>query len=148
MKINNPIQAKGVYTHTLKEIFLQSHLRLQRCLSTLNQGNFWYHAAEKFRFLELELSNCLFRNWSGLVKNICAKALWSCPTLWGPVDCSSSGSSVHGILQTRMLKWVACLLSPDLPHPGIESTVSCIAGRLFTCEPPGKPIRYNLTMSI
>ena len=31
----------------------------------------------------------------------------SCPTLWDPVDCSPPGSSVHGILQARILEWVA-----------------------------------------
>ena len=31
----------------------------------------------------------------------------SCPTLCDPVDCSPPGSSVHGILQTRILEWVA-----------------------------------------
>ena len=31
----------------------------------------------------------------------------SCPTLCKPVDCSLPGSSVHGILQARILEWVA-----------------------------------------
>ena len=33
----------------------------------------------------------------------------SCPTLCDPVDCSPPGSSVHGILQARILEWVAVL---------------------------------------
>ena len=36
-----------------------------------------------------------------------AKSLQSCPTLCNPVDCSLPGSSVHGILQARILEWVA-----------------------------------------
>ena len=36
-----------------------------------------------------------------------AKSLQSCPTLYDPVDCSPPGSSVHGILQARILEWVA-----------------------------------------
>ena len=49
-----------------------------------------------------------------------------CPTLWGPMDCSLPGSSLHGILQARVLEWVAIFLlqgifptqgsSPGLPH--------------------------------
>ena len=31
----------------------------------------------------------------------------SCPTLWDPMDCSLLGSSLHGILQARVLEWVA-----------------------------------------
>ena len=44
----------------------------------------------------------------------------SCPTLCDPMDCSLSGSSVHGIFQTRVLDWGATAFSRELPHPGIE----------------------------
>jgi len=36
------------------------------------------------------------------------------------MDCSLPGSSVHGILQARILEWVAIPFSRDLPNPGIE----------------------------
>jgi len=36
-----------------------------------------------------------------------ARSLQSCPTLYGPMDCSQQGSSVYGILQARILEWVA-----------------------------------------
>ena len=36
------------------------------------------------------------------------------------MDCSPPGSSVHGILQARILEWVAMPLPGDLPDPGIE----------------------------
>ena len=35
------------------------------------------------------------------------QSLQSCLTLWDPMDCSPPGSSVHGILQARILEWVA-----------------------------------------
>ena len=35
------------------------------------------------------------------------KVAQSCPALCNPMDCSPPGSSVHGILQTRILEWVA-----------------------------------------
>ena len=38
---------------------------------------------------------------------VCAKSLQSCPTLCDPMDCSSLGLTVHGILQARILEWVA-----------------------------------------
>ena len=38
---------------------------------------------------------------------MCAQLLQSCPTLCDPMDCSPPGSSVHGILQARILNWVA-----------------------------------------
>ena len=52
------------------------------------------------------------------------------------MDYSPPGSSVHGISQARILEWVAISFSR-----GIFPTqcLSCIAGRFFTAEPPGKP---------
>ena len=52
---------------------------------------------------------------------MCVLVTQSCPTLFDPMDFSPPGSSVHGILQARILKWIAILRSPgDLPDPGIE----------------------------
>ena len=42
---------------------------------------------------------------------VCVLSLQSCPTLRNPVDCSPPGSSVHGILQAKVLEWVAICLS-------------------------------------
>ena len=44
----------------------------------------------------------------------------SCPTLCDPMDCSLPGSSVHGILQARILQCVAISFSRDLLDPGIK----------------------------
>ena len=56
----------------------------------------------------------------------------SCPTLCDPVDCSTPGSSVHGILQARILEWVAISFSRGSPRPRDRTQVSRIAGRHFT----------------
>ena len=40
-----------------------------------------------------------------------AKSLQSCPTLCGPIEGSPPGSSIHGILQARILEWVAIFFS-------------------------------------
>ena len=59
----------------------------------------------------------------------------SYPTLCNPMDCSPPGSSVQGILQARILEWVAMPSSRDLPNTGIEraSLVSpVLAGGFFT----------------
>ena len=44
----------------------------------------------------------------------------SCLTLCDPMDCSLLGSSVHGILQARILEWVTFPSAGDLPDPGIK----------------------------
>ena len=56
----------------------------------------------------------------------------SSPTLCDPVDYSLPGSSFHGILQTRILEWVAFLFSGESSGPRDQTWVSHIAGRFFT----------------
>ena len=55
----------------------------------------------------------------------------SCPTLCNPMDCGPPDSSVHGILQARILEWVAMPSSRGTYQPRDPTQVSCIAGRLF-----------------
>ena len=69
----------------------------------------------------------------------------SCPTLCDPVDCSSPGSSVHGILQARILEWVAIPSSR-----GSSWRLLCLlhwqVGTL-PLAPPGKPTTF-LTVTV
>ena len=60
------------------------------------------------------------------------KVTQSCPTLCDPMDCSQPGSSVHGILQARILEWVASLFSRGSSQPRDRTQVCHIAGRFFT----------------
>ena len=63
---------------------------------------------------------------------VCVKSLQLCPTLCNPMNCSPPGSSVHGILQAKILEWVAMPFS-KVSFPPRDQThvsyVSCI-GRL------------------
>ena len=56
----------------------------------------------------------------------------SCPTLCNPMDCSLPGSSVRGILQARILEWVAMPSSRGSSQPWDKSQVSHIASGFFT----------------
>ena len=53
-----------------------------------------------------------------------------------PMDCSPPGSSILGILQARILAWVA--MPSSRGNPGIEPVSPALAGRFFTTEPLGK----------
>ena len=53
-------------------------------------------------------------------------------TLCDPVDCSPPVSSVHEILQARILEWVAMPSSRGSSQPSNQTQVSCIAGGFFT----------------
>ena len=55
----------------------------------------------------------------------------SCPTLCDPMDCSLPGSSLHGILQARVLEWVAISFSRGSSQSRDWTLVSCIPGRHF-----------------
>ena len=63
-----------------------------------------------------------------------------CLTLCNPVDCSPPGSSVHGILQARILKWVTIPFSRGSSRSRHWTLVSCIAGGFFTLSHLGTSI--------
>ena len=63
---------------------------------------------------------------------VCVLSLQSCPTLCDLMDCSPPGSSVHGILQARIVEWVAMPSSRGSSGPRDQTCVSCIAGGFFT----------------
>ena len=52
-------------------------------------------------------------------------------TPWAVIDCSLSGSSVHRILQARILEWVDIPFSRASSQPRDQTWVSCIEGRFF-----------------
>ena len=56
----------------------------------------------------------------------------SCLTLCDPMDCSPLGSSVHGILQARILERVVIPFSRGSSQPRDQTQVSHMAGRFFT----------------
>ena len=56
-----------------------------------------------------------------------------------PVDCSPPGSSIHGILQARILEWVAISFSRDLLDTGIKPRSPTLQAVSLMSEPPGKP---------
>ena len=62
------------------------------------------------------------------------KVTQSCPTLWDRMD-----YTVHGILQARILEWVAFPLSRDIPNPGIEPKSPALQADSLPAEPPSKP---------
>ena len=67
--------------------------------------------------------------WEMKVRALVTQA---CPTLWDPMDCSPPGSSVHWIVQARILEWVAIPFSGGSFRPRDRTEVSRTAGRFFT----------------
>ena len=55
----------------------------------------------------------------------------SCLSLCDPLDCSSPGSSLHGIFQARILEWVAISYSRGSSPPRDQTCVSCIGRQIL-----------------
>ena len=71
--------------------------------------------------------------WQGRHKGICGRySLSHVWYIWDPMDYSPPGSSVHGILQARILERVAMPSSSGSSQPSDGTQVSCIAGIFFT----------------
>ena len=75
---------------------------------------------------------------------VCVLVVQLCLTLCDPMDCSSPGSSVHGILQARMLEWVAIPSSRGSSQPREWTWVSHIAGGFFTIWATGRAPIWDL----
>ena len=88
---------------------LFSHFRSGSCWMSLSSYSSWHHDT-----------------WVWVTQ--------SCLTLCdpkNPMDHSLPGSSVHGILQSRILKWIAIPFSRESSHPRDRTQVCCIAGKFF-----------------
>ena len=68
----------------------------------------------------------------------------SSPTLCDPIDCSPPGSSVHGILEARILEWVAVPSSRGSSQPWDQTRVSRITGRFFSIWAPKEALLYPM----
>jgi len=72
------------------------------------------------------------------------KVAHSCPAICDPMDCGLLGSSVHGILQARILEWVAVPFSRGPFDPAIECTFSTLPVGSLPSDPPGKPKKTGM----
>ena len=70
-----------------------------------------------------------------------------CLTLCSPLDCRLPGSSAHGVLQARILEWVATFFSRGTSQARDRTHVSCIGRRFLNTEPPGKPLLLVSTIA-
>ena len=133
---------KSLQTNEYQQIFLKD-MSLQIHLPSSLQSSTAVRDREEKRPLE---SNCLeFEPWLTYLLTVVklhvlsvpylyvhAQSLQSCLTLCDPMDGSPPGSSVHGILQARILEWVAMPSSRGSSQPRDQTQVSCTAGRFFT----------------
>ena len=86
----------------------------------------WHAVVHGVAKSQTRLSDWTELNWYMESKKwcMCVLSLHSCLTLWKPMDCSSPGSSVHGIFQARILEWVGMTSSKGSSSPRDRTHIS------------------------
>ena len=69
-----------------------------------------------------------------------------CPTLCDLMDCILSGSSVHGILQARILQWVAIPFYRGSSWPSDRTWILALQIDSLPSEPPGRPLQQSTSI--
>ena len=119
-----------VYTHT----HTHTHIQIYKLHSNKDSM-----ISTHFNSLELQIT--CGNNEKILKYNtihvLCCAYTQSCLTLWDPMDCCPQGSSVHGILQARILEWFAMPSSRGSPQPWHRTQVSYFQAESLPSEPPG-----------
>ena len=103
-------------------------------LQNENQDSIWVENERKTWWLQ-HVSQHLLR--ASLISVLVTQ---SCLTLCDPMDYSPPGSAVHGILQARILEWVAIPFSRDLPNPGIKPRSPALQADSLPLNHHGSPI--------
>ena len=75
----------------------------------------------------------------GVCQCVFVSVTQSCPTLCDPMDGSLPGSSVRGILEARILEWVAIPFNRGSSQAGREPRSPALQADSLLSEPPGKP---------
>ena len=87
----------------------------------------------------------------GIFSCMCAQSLQSCLTLCDTMDCSSAGSPVYGILQARILEWVAISFSRGFSQPRdgtLPLKSPALASGFFTTRATWEALEYSQFSSV
>ena len=103
-----------VIVHFVHDLFLYTQMFKFQCRKNFQVFTYGLFLYFKEFFLMIQQSHC----WAYIkLVCVCVQLLQSCLTLCDPMGCSPPGSSVHGILQARILEWVAMPFSMGSSWP-------------------------------
>ena len=122
-----PLQFSGLENSMDCIVHGVTESRTRREWLSLSLLSFWDNWFIQFLDIFLTVSMSIFRG-----NKVKVKVARLCPTLCDPMDCKSSGSFVHGILQATILEWVTISFSRGSFQPRNWTQFLCIAGRFFT----------------
>ena len=109
--------------HFLKKMFIYAfklHINSGSCCVFSGKGEDQHKASHMFTEVKVKVAQ-------------------SCPTLCNPMECSLPGSSVHGILQARILEWVEVPFTRRSSQPRIKPVSPSLQVDSLLSEPPKKP---------
>ena len=142
---------KSIFPTFLLCVFFRLHLfqRVVRELTSKIISTYFLPYLLKICLKMLKL--CFFVVFVSLVLISWSMCAQPCPTVYDPMDGSPPGSSVHGIFQARVLKWVAMPFSRISFQPRDQTCVSftsCIGRQILTTVPLGKSTKQYLNLSL
>ena len=142
----------ALISHTIKVMLKILQARLQQCMNcelpdvhagfrkgrgTRDQIVNICWITEKAREFQKNIYFCLLTIPKPFT--VCLLVAQPCLTLWNLTDCSPTGSSVHEILQARILEWLASPSPEDLPDPKIEHWSPALQADSLLFELQGSP---------
>ena len=119
-------------TQVLSNLAAPAHSKPCSWSLTLIYSNYTFHITYEEGNLKSSSLWSWVHPWIYINGCMCAKSRQWCLTPSDPMDGSLPGSSVHGILQARVLEWVTISFSRRSSRPSDRTQVSCIAGRFFS----------------
>ena len=127
--MNTSIRPVTIHQH---KKFLQYYWLYSLCMNCITET--YFTAKGWCLLISIYLSRYFLNGQKWMTKLVNRKLLVAhlCPTLCNPMDCSLPGSSVRGILQARILEWVAIFFFKESSQPIDWTWVSCIVGGFFT----------------
>ena len=132
---------QNLYSSSLAFLCTCPNCCKSNCINFSSYFLFTYISFPFFLPFTLEFQ-CIFLQvlcicWNSLCVKV--KVMQSCLTLCYLMDCRMPGSSVHGILQTRILERVGFPSPGNLPQTGIKLRSPSLQDDSLPSEPPGKP---------
>ena len=137
-----PMNIQGWFPLGLTGLISLLSKGLSRVFSSTTVWKYQFWEAQPFLWPNSHMYTQLLEKPVVLWKKVKMLVTQSCPTLCNPMDCSLPGSSIQGILQARILEWVAIPFSRGTFWPRNWTGVSCIAGDSLPAELRGESNIY------
>ena len=119
----------STWTAAVSEILCRSEEGSLTCRAHLSvdyHHHFKMNQSSYFILTSLVSILCPLCLLQGLMDDQIRSVAQSCPTLCDPMDCNPLGCSVHGIVQVRILEWVAMPSTRGSSPPRDQTCISCL----------------------